>query len=196
MRYDPDRRKIVQLSLLASAAGLLPLGEALAAFAGEAGAAAGEASHDFDFFVGSWSVKHRRLKQRLVGSRDWQEFDGTCRCWSLLGGLANINERIAHRPDGTSHGLGLRAFDAKSGTWADWNLSSKEPHKIDVPIIGRFEKGVGTFLSDDTHEGTPIKVRGMFSKIQPASAQWEQAFSTDGGATWETNWVMNYTRTA
>lgn len=193
MQHDVDRRKILQLSLLAGAAGLLPFGDALAV--PEASKIDG-VSHDFDFFVGSWAVKHRRLKQRLVGSRDWQEFDGTCRCWSLLGGLANVNERIAHRPDGTSHGLGLRAFDAKSGTWADWNLSSKEPHKIDVPIIGRFENGVGTFLSDDTHEGIPIKVRGMFSKIAPASLQWEQAFSTDGGATWETNWVMNYTRTA
>jgi len=194
MRHDPERRKIMRLSLLATAAGLLPLGDALAAVP-EAAPGAGN-THDFDFFVGSWSVKHRRLKQRLVGSREWQEFDGTCRCWSLLGGLANVNERIAYRPDGTSHGLGLRAFDAKSGTWADWNLSSKEPHKIDVPIIGRFENGVGTFLSDDTHEGVPIKVRGMFSKIAPTSAQWEQAFSTDGGGTWETNWVMNYTRTA
>src|SRR5690349_19472718 len=127
MRYDLDRRKMLQFSLLAGAAGLLPLGEAFAAFSN--GTGAGAAPHDFDFFVGSWAVKHRRLKQRLVGSRDWQEFDGTCRCWSLLGGLANINERIAYRPDGTSHGLGLRAFDAKSGTWADWNLSSKEPHK-------------------------------------------------------------------
>lgn len=193
MSHDPGRRKIVQLSLLAAASGLLPLGDAAAASDKTAG---GGAPGDFDFFIGSWTVEHRRLKQRLVGSDDWQEFDGTCRCWSLLGGLANINERVANRPDGVSSGLGLRAFDARTRTWADWNLGAKQPHRIDPPIIGTFKNGVGTFLSDDTHEGIPIKVRGMFSRITPRSAQWEQAFSTDGGKSWETNWVMRYTRVA
>ena len=26
------------------------------------------------------------------------------------------------------------------------------------------------------------------------AARWEQAFSADGGATWEVNWVMEFTR--
>ena len=28
----------------------------------------------------------------------------------------------------------------------------------------------------------------------PASAHWEQAFSPDGGKTWEVNWVMEFSR--
>jgi hypothetical protein len=32
------------------------------------------------------------------------------------------------------------------------------------------------------------------SKITPNSAQWEQAFSEDGGKTWETNWIMELER--
>ena len=30
--------------------------------------------HDFDFFVGAWTTKQRRLTQRGVGGTDWEEF--------------------------------------------------------------------------------------------------------------------------
>ena len=32
---------------------------------------------DFDFFVGRWKVHNRRLRERLKGSTDWEEFEGT-----------------------------------------------------------------------------------------------------------------------
>lgn len=150
--------------------------------------------HDFDFLLGSWRVRHRRLKKRLAGSDDWEEFDGTMKCQSLLGGLVNLNESVSHRGGGTSRGLGLRAFDAKTGAWADWYLSESAPTDIGEPGLGRFENGVGTFLSDETFEGKSVKVRGRFRSISPTDAEWEQAFSTDGGKAWETNWVMRYTR--
>jgi hypothetical protein len=198
MPQDPHRRRILQLSLLAATSSLMPFDTASAAGpnVGDGKAEGTSGPGDFDFFLGTWTVRHRRLKQRLANDNEWQEFDGTCRVWPLLGGVANINERVVNRPDGVYRGLGLRAFDAKTKTWADWNLDARHPHKLDVPIIGTFANGVGTFLSDDTFEGRPIKVRGIFSKITPTSAQWEQAFSPDSGRTWETNWVMRYTRTA
>lgn len=196
--FSIARRKLFAETLAGAAAAGLISTRAQYALAAEVPAEGtdGGSPHDFDFFIGDWTVKHRRLKRRLVGSDDWQEFDGTCRCWPLLGGLANVNERVAMRPDGTSSGLGLRAFDPQTRTWADWNLGAAAPHRIDAPIVGRFRDGVGVFLSDDTHEGVPIKVRGRFSDIAPGSAQWDQAFSTDGGKTWETNWIMRYTRIA
>ena len=92
--------------------------------------------------------------------------------------------------------MGLRGFDAKTNTWADWYLDANDPSSLGVPGLGRFADGIGTFLSDETFEGRPVKVRGIFTPISSSSAQWEQAFSPDGGKTWETNWVMRYTRTA
>ncbi|SFR86028.1 hypothetical protein SAMN05216570_0071 [Dyella sp. OK004] len=200
MRIDNlARRRLMQWSLAAVPA-LMLLDNAHAGMPGTrmkpATSGSGPA-HDFDFFLGNWRVHHRRLRQWLVGSNDWEEFEGTSRCWSLLGGIVNLNESIATRADGTtSGGMGLRAYDAKTDRWADWYLSSRDPLHIDTPGIGGFAHGVGSFFSDDTNDGRPVKLRGMFSPIDANTCQWEQALSPDGGKTWETNWVMRYTRTA
>ncbi len=38
-------------------------------------------AHDWDWLIGEWSVKHRRLRDRLAGCTDWDEFGGMCRSW-------------------------------------------------------------------------------------------------------------------
>ena len=60
--------------------------------------------------------------------------------------------------------------------------------------FGNFHNGVGTFECDDTFNGKPIRVRFIWSRITPNSAHWEQAFSPDGGKSWDTNWEMQFTR--
>lgn len=187
---DSHRRQVLHWTV-ASLPALLTLGSLGAAIPVATAASTG---HDFDFFLGSWHVHHRRLRKRLVGSKDWDEFEGSTRCQALLGGVVNVNESESRRNGKTYNGLGIRAYDAASGQWADWYLDGGQPTAIDPPGIGRFAQGVGTFLSDDTYEGTPVKVRGIFTPIAADTCQWEQAFSTDQGKTWETNWVMRYTR--
>lgn len=54
---------------------------------------------------------------------------------------------------------------------------------------------MGIFFGDDVHEGRPVRVRFIWRSAD-GTAQWEQAFSPDGGTTWETNWVMDFTRIA
>lgn len=198
MNGQTDRRRILQLSLAAipTLATLFTASSALATEVAKPVVAGEGPAHDFDFFLGSWRVKHRRLKKRLAGSHDWEEFDGTTTCQSILGGIANMNDSLVNSPNGFHRGLGLRAFDAKTNTWADYYLDGRNPLQIDPPGIGRFANGVGTFLSDDTFDGKPIKVRGQFTSLTPKLMTWEQAFSADGGKSWETNWVMRYTRTA
>ena len=39
----------------------------------------------------------------------------------------------------------------------------------------------------------PIRVRFIWSGVTTPTPRWEQAFSDDGGETWETNWVMDFT---
>ena len=149
---------------------------------------------DWDWLVGSWTVQHRKLKERLVGSTEWLSFEGTCVNWPLLGGHGNVDDNVFHAPGGTYRGVGLRARDPETGLGAIWWLDSRAPDQLDVPVRGGFSDGVGIFQCDDTWNGTPVTVRFRWSRIETNSAVWDQAFSTDGGQTWEINWVMEFTR--
>ncbi|MCY1127461.1 DUF1579 domain-containing protein [Frigidibacter sp. RF13] len=151
-------------------------------------------SHDFDFFFGRWKVQHRRLKHRLAGSDEWEEFDGSSEMWPTLGGNGNLDDNVVNIPSGSYRAITMRSFDPQTGTWAIWWLDARRPHQLDAPVIGRFESGVGTFYADDTFDGRPIKVRFLWLDTGTDQPRWEQAFSTDGGASWETNWLMRFTR--
>jgi hypothetical protein len=161
---------------------------------GEAGSAPGHG--DWDFLVGSWAVRHRRLKRRLAGNNEWEEFDGTLVNWPILGGRGNVGDNVLHLPGGTYRGVGLRAFDPAGRQWLSWWLDGRNPATIAPPVRGGFTDGIGTFIGDDSLDGRPIRARVTWSRITRSSARWEQAFSADGGATWETNWTSDFIRRA
>jgi hypothetical protein len=152
--------------------------------------------HDFDLRAGEWVAHHRRLKERLAGSHEWVEFDGTQSFRILMDGYANEDENVMNMPGGGAYkGVTLRAYDAKTGQWAIWWLDGRTPFgDLDPPVKGRFENGVGTFFSDDTLRGKPVRVRFVWSNITATTAHWEQAFSPDGGKTWEVNWITDFKR--
>ena len=149
---------------------------------------------DFDFFFGSWDVSHRRLQTRLAGDTNWDEFTGTCEVRPLLGGLGNVDDNVIELPDGAYRAATVRTFDPATRQWSIWWIDGRNPLTIDVPVRGAFVDGVGTFLCEDVFESRPIRVRFLWSEIAQNTARWEQAFSQDGGATWETNWIMEFAR--
>ena len=155
------------------------------------------AVHDFDFYIGKWRVHSRRLKERLAGSDEWQEFEGTSEAWPILGGAGNMDDNVLELPDDTYRAISLRSFDPESQTWSIWWLDGRFPRgPLDPPVVGGFRDGVGTFYAEDTFKGQAIRVRFLWSDITETTCRWEQAFSTDGGETWEVNWVMESTRVA
>ena len=72
---------------------------------------------DFDFQIGSWLVKHRRLKARLANCDDWEEFDGTCDMRPILGGNGNVEDNVLYIPSGTYRAIALRSFDPAQKSW-------------------------------------------------------------------------------
>jgi hypothetical protein len=152
--------------------------------------------HDFDFFVGRWTVKHRRLVERLAGCRDWAEFGGSAELRPLLGGQGNIDDNWLDLPGGAYRAVSLRCFDPESSLWSIWWLDARHPGHLDPPVVGTFDNGVGHFYADDHFEGRPIRVRFTWNDTATPAPRWEQAFSEDGGRTWETNWTMVFTRAA
>jgi hypothetical protein len=149
--------------------------------------------HAFAFQTGEWRVRHRKLRARLANCTDWVEFNGTCRAWEMLGGAGNVDDHWLDDPAGAYPAATVRRLDPETGDWSIWWLDGRLPG-LGPPVHGGFRDGVGTFSGKDEHEGWPIDVRFLWSRITESGARWEQAFSADGGATWETNWVMTFTR--
>jgi hypothetical protein len=151
--------------------------------------------HDFDFLAGEWRTHHRRLKERLASSHEWLEFDGTLGTRLLMGGFANSGDNLFNIPGGAYRGVSMRSYDSKTGQWAIWWLDSRDPFgALDPPMKGRFTNGGANFYADDTYKGRSIRVRYIWSRITATSAHWEQAYSADGGQTWETNWITDFDR--
>ncbi|MGN6818884.1 MAG: DUF1579 domain-containing protein [Sphingomonas sp.] len=148
---------------------------------------------DFDFIHGSWRVHHRRLRERLVGCTDWVEFGGTMHADPILGGLGNFDRNVIDQPEGRYEACTLRLFRPDTGQWSLHWIDGRDPG-IDPPLFGRFENGIGVFHGDDNFRGQPIRLRFHWQQPTPSTARWDQAFSADGGATWETNWIMEFNR--
>jgi len=147
--------------------------------------------HDFDFFHGDWQVLNRRRTDFLDPNSSWEEFTGTSRCWPLFDGAANLDE--IDMPHLTAKGATLRLFDRESEQWS-LNWASSRTGTLFPPVFGGFTDGRGKFYGDDTHDGKDVRVRFVWSDVSATGARWEQAFSLDGGDTWLTNWVMEFSR--
>ncbi|MDX1388252.1 MAG: hypothetical protein R3344_03630 [Acidobacteriota bacterium] len=150
-------------------------------------------ARDFDFLLGDWKIHNRRLTERLVGADTWDEFEATLSVRSILGGLGNVDEFRANWNGKEVEASTLRVFNPSTAEWSLYwvdNLTAV----VQPPVVGRFREGRGEFFAHDTHDGIAVLVRFIWSGISRMSAKWEQAFSTDEGKSWETNWTMEFTR--
>lgn len=150
---------------------------------------------DFDFLTGTWSVRNRKLRSRLTGCTDWDEFESSYEARTHFNGGISVDEGGFPHPS-TYRGMTFRTYDVEAREWVLHWFDSRTLQMDETPVRGRFENGVGDFVSEDTHNGVPIICRYRWTVLSPESATWEQAFSTDDGLTWETNWTMRHTRIA
>src|ERR1700684_1175214 len=114
---------------------------------------------------------------------------------TAYGELQQCGRYSAQRSRRSHRGVALRSFDPETQQWSIWWLDGRTPlGPLDPPMKGTFHNGVGTFYGDDTLNGKPVRARFLWSDITPTSGHWEQAYSPDGGKTWETNWVQDIIR--
>src|SRR5215813_2230474 len=152
-----------------------------------------DGSHDFDFEIGKWKTHLRRLVKPLTGSTTWVEYDGTTIVTKVWNGKANLVELDVSGPAGHIEALSLRLYNPDSHQWS-LNFSNSAGGTMAVPTIGEFKNGRGEFYDQETLNGRAILVRFVISDITPNSCHFEQAFSDDGGKTWEVNWIATDTR--
>jgi hypothetical protein len=152
-----------------------------------------DGQHDFDFGIGLWKTQLKRLVKPLTGSTTWVEYEGTSRVTKVLDGRASLVELKVRGPAGTLEGLSLRLYNPQSRQWS-LNYANIASGVMTLPAIGEFKNGRGEFYNQDTLNGRSILVRFIISDITPASVRYEQAYSDDGGKTWEVNWIAVDTR--
>lgn len=152
-----------------------------------------DGQHDFDFEIGTWRTDLRRLQNPLSGSSTWVEYTGTSVVSEIMGGRANLVELDVEGPAGRIEGLSLRLYNPETRQWS-LNFASLRNGTLTPPVIGSFENGRGVFYGHELLDGRPIFVRFVISDVTADSARFEQAFSADGGKTWEVNWIAVDTR--
>ena len=157
------------------------------------GTVAGDPQHAFDFDIGTWKTHSTRLLHPLTGSTEWMDMDGTSVVKKVWDGRANLAEYAADGPAGHVELLALRWFNP---TTKEWNIDFATPGggTLGIPGVGEFKDGRATFYDYEMIGGRSVLVRFAIWSIGRNAAQSEQAFSVDGGKTWEVNWVNKYTR--
>jgi hypothetical protein len=152
-----------------------------------------DGQHDFDFEIGTWKTHLRRLVHPLTGSTTWVELEGTTVVRKVWNGRANLAELEADNASGHLEVLSLRLYDPQSHQWSLSSANSKSG-TLSQPVSGEFRNGRGEFFDQESFNGRTILVRNVWSDITADSCRFEQAFSDDGGKTWEVNWIAVDTR--
>jgi hypothetical protein len=158
-------------------------------------AAADAQQHGFDWQFGAWNIHMSRLLHPLTGSKTWTPLDGTVVVRKLWGGRANLAEIDTQGTSGHLEFLALRLYNPQS---QQWNLlfAHSDVGILSTPaLIGEFKDGRGVFYDQEpSYQGRAILVRFTFLSLNADSSRDEQAFSADGGKTWEVNWINTQTR--
>ena len=149
--------------------------------------------HDFDFDIGVWKTHLKRLVHPLSGSTTWVESDGTTVVRKIWNGKANLAELETDGASGHLSVLSLRLYNPQARQW-NFNTANAKEGTLSVPTVGEFKNGRGEFYDQETFNGRTILVRNVWSDITADSCRFEQAFSDDGGKTWEVNFITVDTR--
>lgn len=149
--------------------------------------------HDFDFLLGGWTIRNRKLKEPLTGRSEWEEFDATQNCQPILHGNGDFDIFSAEPGGKPFEGFTLRLFDPTTHLWTLYWADSNAV-KLDGGKVGSFNGDIGEFFARDVFGGKNIIVKFHWDKRRPEAPVWSAAFSDDEGQTWEWNWYAHFTK--
>lgn len=161
-----------------------------------------DGSKDFDFMTHNWTVLNKRRQVNLLTTdaqsnkeHEWREFPATTTGEVLIEGRVLLDRYEATFPNGQHiQGLTIRAYDTTTQQWSLSWLDNRQPPDL-RPLVGQFKDGIGLFFQViETPDGRPLHVRFLWDNMSENTARWQQAFSTDAGETWDTNWIMEFSR--
>jgi hypothetical protein len=154
-----------------------------------------DAPHDFDFEIGAWKVRNSELLDPLTDSARWIHFDGTSAARKLWNGRGVLVELASDPPSGRTEGLIVRTWNSRARQW-NVSFAGLRGGVLGPPAIGGFRGGRGEFYTmEQLDDGRTVLARSILSGITATSYRLEQAYSADGGKTWQVTWISQHTRT-
>jgi len=143
---------------------------------------------DFEWETGTWTTKVRVRRNPLSGEAPvWVEYQGTSVVKPVSDGRANLVELSVTGPKGKIEGVSLRLYNPAARQWS-LNFASYRDGMLTAPVYGSFDaSGRGLFYGQDMLDGRAILVRFIVTRVSPNEARFDQAYSADGGVTWEDN---------
>jgi len=157
------------------------------------GHATADGTHDFDFHFGTFTTHISRLVHPLTGSTTWMQLTGTVVTRPFLDGRGNFEELEGGNDTYHFKGITICLYNPATHQWSQAFVNGSDG-VVTPALFGEFKNGRGEFYDQEDFNGRMIFVRFVWSEITPDSHHVEQAFSDDGGKTWETNLVANLTR--
>ena len=143
----------------------------------------------FDFWIGEWSV----LNRHMDGSGRWAEGDTTrARITPVCGGSAVLEEWAGPFRGTFQNGFSLRAWDPERERWTLLLFWTTTGHGSFGTMSGSFRHGRGEFVSNP---GGRQRMRYTFSDALADTVRWDSSATSDGGVTWKTDWIMEFSRT-
>jgi hypothetical protein len=167
-----------------------------AASQAQAAALQHDGSHDFDFLIGDWHARVRRLPERLVGSTAWVEYEGISNHKKVLDTNANFEEFDVRSADGKLRikAQTLRMYNPDTHQWSIYGLELDKGSLETPPLVGGWTGDHLELFNQQLWKGRVVLVRYVWRSVSPKAARMEQAFSADGGQTWEVNWICELSR--
>ena len=155
-----------------------------------------DGQRDFDFLVGSWKIHLKRLVQPEHGPKEWVELDGTVVCRQVFGGRAEVEEFNVESSDKKMHieGLATRLYNPNSHQWSIWWANARDGAMYPPPVVGGFKNGRGEFYDQEVVNGRVAFTRYVWTATTTKAPHFEQSISTDGGKSWELNWVTDQSK--
>lgn len=146
----------------------------------------------FDFWIGQWDV-NLKVKQ---GDGSWKgEHQAVATIYPILGSKA-ILELWDESEDGIL-GYSLRYYNNEKKYWDLWLNWPTSNQSSMSSLEGNFKEGRGDFFSEYVDSNGVKRIsRYSFYDITENSLQWQDGYSRDEGKTWDSNWIMEFNRTA
>ena len=148
---------------------------------------------DFDFLVGGWKIRNRKLKEPLSGREEWVEFDATQNLRPILQGFGNFDIFSTELDGKPFEGFTLRLFEPQTRLWTIY-WADNNAMKLDGGKVGSFDGDVGDFFAREVFAGKDIIVKFHWDKSNSEAPIYSAAFSVDEGQTWEWNWYSYFAR--